>query len=207
MIAAVRRWLARLGLRRKAQWEMPAEFRPWYEGKEFTCDYTSLHLHRWAATFEPYKDCIRRILEIGCLEGRATIFFLEFFPHSHVTCIDPFKHAGTEQRFERNVAAYGPRVTKIPARSVASMDAMRQRGETFDLIYIDGEHSAIGVLADSALAMALAAPGGFIVWDDYGLAKRPLGPKPAIDAVLAVFRRDLTLVYKSYQVIARRGPV
>ena len=37
----------------------------------------------------------------------------------------------------------------------------------FDLIYIDGSHSAKDVLLDSLLAWRLLRPGGAMVWDDY----------------------------------------
>ena len=34
-------------------------------------------------------------------------------------------------------------------------------------MFIDGDHSAVGVLHDSELARALIRPGGIIVWHDY----------------------------------------
>ena len=37
----------------------------------------------------------------------------------------------------------------------------------FDLVYIDGSHSAKDVLLDSLLAWRLLRPGGAMIWDDY----------------------------------------
>src|SRR5262245_50849780 len=39
--------------------------------------------------------------------------------------------------------------------------------EPCDAVFIDGDHSAIGVEHDSRLARALLRPGGVIVWHDY----------------------------------------
>jgi predicted O-methyltransferase YrrM len=40
--------------------------------------------------------------------------------------------------------------------------------EPLDAVFIDGDHSAVGVTTDSILARALLRPGGVIVWHDYG---------------------------------------
>jgi len=39
--------------------------------------------------------------------------------------------------------------------------------EPIDAAFIDGDHSAAGVLADSVLARDLLRPGGVVVWHDY----------------------------------------
>lgn len=41
-------------------------------------------------------------------------------------------------------------------------------GAAADLVYIDGGHDAATVRADSALARAILAPGGVVVWHDVG---------------------------------------
>jgi spermidine synthase len=40
--------------------------------------------------------------------------------------------------------------------------------EPVDAVFIDGDHSAIGVEHDSRLARELLRPGGIMVWHDYG---------------------------------------
>jgi predicted O-methyltransferase YrrM len=42
--------------------------------------------------------------------------------------------------------------------------------EPLDAVFIDGDHSEVGVTADSILARSLLRPGGIIVWHDYGNA-------------------------------------
>jgi hypothetical protein len=38
-----------------------------------------------------------------------------------------------------------------------------------DLVVVDGSHAREYVRSDSALARAMARPGGWIVWHDYGI--------------------------------------
>jgi predicted O-methyltransferase YrrM len=40
---------------------------------------------------------------------------------------------------------------------------------TFDLVFVDGDHSTAMVKNDTALALDLLRPGGTIVWDDAGI--------------------------------------
>ena len=44
---------------------------------------------------------------------------------------------------------------------------MLQAGETFDLIYIDGSHTAWAVLIDLAYCAAILDVGGMMIIDDY----------------------------------------
>lgn len=44
--------------------------------------------------------------------------------------------------------------------------------ESFDFIFIDGDHSCRGVLEDSYTAQALLRPGGIICWHDYSFRFR-----------------------------------
>ena len=50
---------------------------------------------------------------------------------------------------------------------------------TFDLVFVDGYHSADYVASDSRLAMKLLRPGGTIVWDDFHLDERVAAPAKA----------------------------
>jgi predicted O-methyltransferase YrrM len=50
--------------------------------------------------------------------------------------------------------------------------------EPIDAAFIDGDHSEVGVVADSVLARGLLRPGGIIVWHDYG--------NPAVEVTAAL---------------------
>jgi hypothetical protein len=75
--------------------------------------------------------------------------------------------------------------------------------DTFDFIYIDGDHTAYGVMKDAVNAYECLSIGGILAFDDY---MWPSGkgvynePKVAIDAFLAVYGNRIKLIQKSYQV-------
>jgi len=199
---------------------IPAErLASWFEGKDFSIDYTSSNVPRWAPLLWDERNRIREVLEIGTLEGRTAIFWLEFLPNSTITCIDNFE--GTlvqpsdpklraqiplrEQRFDANLASYGNRVRKIKSRSASALDALYYANESFDLIYVDGDHRCHAVLVDSALALQMLKPNGILIWDDYAWHELPgNGPGPAIDAIVALYRDELEVLRDDYQLIVRK---
>src|SRR3954468_24495430 len=69
---------------------------------QFTEDWFSGHVPHWERLFfgelEWKPDAPRRLVEIGCFEGRSTLWFLENLlrhPESRIVCIDTF-NGGTE---------------------------------------------------------------------------------------------------------------
>lgn len=137
-----------------------------------------------------------RFLEIGCFEGRTTLWLLENVltdPSSQITVIDTFKGSAEFEplgidsdfwkRFEHNLAAYWPnRDPEMPKLLIdfgSSQDVLaRWNGETyegflqyqdraqFDFIYIDGSHMAADVLSDAVLSWPLLKQGGAMCFDD-----------------------------------------
>jgi FkbM family methyltransferase len=184
----------------------------WYQGKIFTTDWSSRAFPTWIEHLSSLRDEPLRILEIGAWEGRGSIFLLNFFPKSHVTCMDIFM-LGNETLFDVNVTnAYAGRVEKIAARSVVGLDrlATSQR-EPFNLIYVDGSHDRDDVMTDSILAWRLLKVGGILIWDDYEIFSAMSGcliedqnPKPAIDAFLSWRKDELEILHSGYQVIVRK---
>ena len=97
----------------------------------YYADWTSCHVGPWA---EHLKHLVGkpgvRALEIGVLEGRSTVWFLENVltgDGSSITCVDPFIHTQTNNvmvmkhgdrtvtsearmRFQDNVARFGDKV-------------------------------------------------------------------------------------------------
>jgi FkbM family methyltransferase len=184
----------------------------WYEGKKFTTDWSSRAFPTWIEHLSPLRDEPLRILEIGAWEGRGSIFLLNFFPKSQITCVDVFM-LGNEALFDANVMdAYTGRVEKLAARSTVGLDklATSQR-EPFDLIYVDGSHDRDDVMMDSILAWRLLRVGGVLIWDDYGIVSAMPGhfiedqnPKPAIDAFLSWRKQELEVLHSGYQVIVKK---
>ena len=116
--------------------------------------------------------------------------------------------AGVERRFDRNVSqaislAEAPVDFRKCKREslVALSDFIAGASQPFDLIYVDGSHTAPDVLTDAVLAFHLLRVGGVVIFDDYlwsmeaPLNVDPLNmPKPAIDAFTTVFMRKVRVM-------------
>jgi predicted O-methyltransferase YrrM len=196
-------------------------FAPWFWSKEFSTDWASEHFTVWNRVLAYRRRDSLRILEIGSWEGRSSLFFLNYFRHSTIVCIDTFegtdsllRHpqwarqiANIEERFDRNLASFGDRVEKIKSCSRAALDVLASDQRSFDLVYIDGDHRRESVWQDTVRAWPLVPPGGIVIWDDYGwhpLSPPDARPQPAIDAFLQERLGSFELLAKGYQMIVRR---
>jgi len=197
----------------------------WYRGLEFAFDWTSNNFPVWTRVLAPLADQPLRILEIGSYEGRSAIFFLNFLRRSAIVCVDVWhpsvlepdlvrlmphvldEYPRAEGRFDRNMAAFADRVTKIKARSDDALADLGIGSERFDLIYIDGEHRRRAVYRDCMLSWPLLKSGGMMVIDDYGfdlVLADELRPKQGVDAFLAAMAGQFDVVHLAYQVIIRK---
>ena len=55
--------------------------------------------------------------------------------------------------------------TVVEGRSQETLRGYTDR--SFDLVYVDGDHAYESVKADAELAVEMAAPSGFLVFNDY----------------------------------------
>jgi predicted O-methyltransferase YrrM len=195
----------------------------WYEGKDFSSDWTSWHFPVWLGLLARFRDKPARVLEIGSWEGRSALFFVNYLPQAHVTCVDPWtgnvEHAldahfaalvpHSERRFIDNLAPFAARIERVKASSKDALPDLAIAGRKFDLVYIDGSHRAADVFADATLAWPLTAPGGVVIFDDYlwdGFPEPANTPKLGIDAFLASVAGQFGTLHHDYQVaIEKRG--
>lgn len=185
----------------------------WFEGKDFTEDWSSLNFTIWATLLGPMKERPQQVLEIGSFEGRSAIFWLEFLPDCHLTCIDHFattkKRNGSEieARFDRNTAAYGGRLTKIKSSSAVALSQLVDAGRKFDVIFVDGSHYRDNVLIDCLLSWKLLPSGGILILDDYLLdldRDKSERPKDAIDCFMALHEGEFQELARSWQLILKK---
>jgi hypothetical protein len=135
----------------------PEDCRPWY-WKEATLTHTMADSRRedWERILEPYRREIRTVLEIGSYEGQSALFWINHFGAS-VTCIDSWQNfadgcssaSEVERHFDANLHG---RAHKIKDDSTPALYSLQNSQAMFDLIYIDGDHSADQVMIDSTLA-------------------------------------------------------
>lgn len=158
-----------------------------------------------------------RYLEIGAYEGRNLALMDWLLPaRLDVTVIDPWfdpdlnpeeKYHAVEPRFFRNVAKLRfPRFQARKGFSTYELPKMLEAGEAFDLIYVDGSHTAWAVTVDLAYCAALLSVGGMMVLDDYWHQESEIGGpgvKQAVDRFHGVFKDyfDVAAVYRQVALI------
>ncbi len=190
----------------------------WYDGKDFSCDWTTTRIPLWIEVFEALRDKPARVLEIGSWEGRSALFFLNYLPECRLVCIDTFggniEHhrddyfaalvPGIEARFDNNVAAFGDRVEKLKGPSGSVLPQLGVKGRQFDIAYVDGSHFATDVYSDAVLTWSLMAPGGIVIFDDYAwdlMDDDSERPKSGVDAFLATIDGQYRVIHRDYQLL------
>lgn len=156
-----------------------------------------------------------KILEIGSFEGQSTVWFLQNFLQSQLTCIDPFtgspensekECANLFDRFSQNTAEFADRITVLKGYSNTLLPQLITEKQQYDLVYIDGSHYAPDVLLDAVCAFELVQPGGLITFDDYTWRKKAvaLPPRPAIKSFMHCYSHEIEVLDISRQCTVRR---
>ncbi len=151
-------------------------------------------------------------LEIGAYEGRNLAFMDWLLPGKlDVTVIDPWfdedlnpeeKYRAIEPRFMRNAAKLTFKDMKtVKGFSTYELPKMLEAGEEFDLIYVDGSHTAWAVMVDLAFCAAMLRVGGVMILDDYWHHESEIGGpgvKQAVDRFHGAFRNyfEIEAVYR-----------
>jgi hypothetical protein len=183
------------------------QLQQWFDGKEFTTDWTSPHVASWSDVLEPFREKKVEVLEVGALEGRSSIFFLRFLSLSRLTAIDSFWDKAAEDRFNANTREFAQRLEVIKKLSVNGLHDLIWAGREFDFIYLDGTHERDLVVVDSILAWKVLKVGGVLIWDDYGLGNEwpdEWRPRTGIDLFLRMQLGSYKLLHKADQVVIRR---
>lgn len=127
----------------------------------------------------------RRVLEIGTLAGYSTIALARAVgPDGAVVSLEyEPAHAEVARRsLER--AEVADRVEIVVGAALDSLPALQQRGETFDLVFIDADKE--NNVAYVEWAVTLGHPGTVIVVDNIARNGRVLGPDPGDEQAQAI---------------------
>lgn len=186
---------------------------------KFSKDWFSSHVINWRTYLKEYRDKKMQYLEIGCFEGKSTVFILENYPHSHATVIDTFGQTFEYKllgvcdgdyytTFKENTAEYKDRVSINVGYSFDVLTQMlNEKFKTFDVIYVDASHTARGTLQDMVLSWELLRADGIMIIDDYNWDTNVgtiMHPKDGVDAFLLAYKGFYELLLKDYQVILRK---
>jgi predicted O-methyltransferase YrrM len=174
------------------------------------------------------------ILEIGSFEGKSTVWFLENFlqnKNSTITCVDPwmnysqdqdslnsyFKEENewdltkrkTKEIFLHNIVESGDSGKVIIRQGFSDkiLPSLITEQKMYDIIFIDGNHTAPYVMMDSVMSWPLLKKGGILMFDDYtwGLNKpTTIRPKESIDYFMLSFADYVTELYSKYRKIVKK---
>lgn len=114
---------------------------------------------------------IKNILEIGFNIGYSASMWLEFDPAnaSKITSVDIGRHADTQKAAGAMEKKFGDRFEFILCDSKKVHEQLK--GRTFDVAFVDGDHSGPGVYNDIELCLSLGIP--VLLFDDYWVENDP----------------------------------
>jgi predicted O-methyltransferase YrrM len=156
-----------------------------------------------------------RCLQIGAYTGDASVWLYDnILKFSDSVLIDVDTWEGSEEpvHYEMNWHTVESLYNTKTAAAIADRKIIKYKGtsdsffqnnrEMYDFIYIDGDHTAYGVLKDAVAAYECLNIGGILAFDDYqwsaglGAIKEP---KMAIDAFSAIYSDRIVEVLQGYQ--------
>jgi hypothetical protein len=141
-----------------------------------------------------------KIAEIGVFKGGFSTFLIEelkprqffafdsFVMHTWksrygITGAQTFEGLTQRQFYERAMARFGDVVVAVEGPSAQTLRDYTDR--SFDLVYVDADHTYAGVKADAASAVEMVSETGFLVFNDYTLvdpaAGIPYGVVPVVN--------------------------
>lgn len=143
----------------------------------------------------------KRIAEIGSWRGRSTaaiadnteavVYAIDTWAGSPETDFDPgFAAGGPEWLWGEFLLHKADNVIPVRMTSVDAAAYFAGRGDTFDMIFIDGAHDTESVKADIAAWRPLLEPGGLLCGHDYFTTV-----KEAVDASLAAREAPGTTIW------------
>lgn len=174
------------------------------------------------------------MLEIGSFEGQSTIWFLQNLlqhPESFITCVDPwlnysqdtnsinsynqnitewnFKNDNIKSNFLNNIQFYNlsSKINILQGLSSEILPLLAIQKKRYDIIYIDGNHTAPFVLTDAILCWNLLKLNSIMIFDDYGWGleqSETLRPKLAIDSFVNCFKDYIDVVINDYKYVIKR---
>lgn len=147
------------------------------------------------------------VCQIGVYEGDATRWLLENRLVNRLVDVDcwdgPYMngvdYAGAEQIYDAAFAGH-PLVSKVKA---TSDEFFERNTDTFDFIYVDGDHDPEQTYRDGVNAWAALNPGGLIGFDDYLWQLNGVAPKSGIDRAVDSMTGALVIEH-GYQLWVRK---
>jgi predicted O-methyltransferase YrrM len=203
-----------------------------FNGKyKFTEDWFDPMIPVWSEIFTQYREKvgnIQSVLEVGCYEGRATVWLCEnvLTPETRLDyqydIIDTFEgsleESGMEKTKERleqdnfiennfihNISFFDHIKFNINKGYSQQILPYLAQNSFYDFIYVDASHRADDTFVDAYYAHKALKIGGLLIFDDYGW-KDPKdlhevnSPQAGVDMFWKLYNREYQIVYHGYQV-------
>ena len=107
---------------------------------------------------------IKNVMEIGFNSGFSTLLMLLSNPNIHITCFDLGEHKYTIPCYIKLKETFGNRINIIIGDSTKTLQAVNDK---YDLIHIDGGHSAEIANSHIINSYRLSKPRTILIMDDY----------------------------------------
>ena len=183
-------------------------------------EYVNWFANDGVKNFEKYlianfKEKSIRCLQIGAYAGDASVWLYDnLLKNSDSILIDVDTWEGSDEPIHRKMNWFtveslydaktkeGNDLRKIIKYKGTSDSFFKNNRQKYDFIYVDGDHTAYGVLKDAVASYECLNINGIIAFDDYqwsaglGALKEP---KMAIDAFSNIYKDRLELVLQDYQ--------
>lgn len=190
----------------------------------FTHDWFSHNIEAIQHSVSKAGD-VNKILEIGSYEGKSTCWFIEnlLSDGGDMVCIDAWQpteeHKNLTQdvykTFSQNLQEVEKPHHHIHVMVGHSYDCLANlivhtQDKLFDMIYVDGSHTAYHTLADMTMSWGLLRVGGIMIIDDYLWNVHYPDynhPKPAIDSFMRCYHNQYDIVAIGYQVHLKKKEI
>jgi len=180
----------------------------------FSSDWFTYHIPVWTNVLKDLKGKPGlTYLEIGTYEGRSFLWIMDNIlthPSSRAVAIDAYNESvspGAEKVFLENLRR-GGLSTKVRVIKGLSQEQLRQlKLNSFDLIYIDGDHRGKSTIMDAILSWDLLKEGGIMIFDDYKIdfdIPMEMRPEYVLDFFQSIFGDEIEVLNDYYQLIIRK---
>jgi hypothetical protein len=202
------------------------------ERYKFTEEWFDHMIPVWDEIFSQYKKeyntDIESVLEVGCYEGRATVWLCENIlinPNKqyHYDIVDTFGGSEVESGMEKTMDLLSENKDAIEntfrhnTSFFHNVDFNIHKGisqkilptfesvEKYDFIYIDASHRADDTFVDAYYAHKMLKKGGILIFDDYAWKDpndmhQSNSPQMGVDVFLGMYHREYHIVFKGYQI-------
>jgi predicted O-methyltransferase YrrM len=173
------------------------------------------------ANFERYLTLQGRqgrmeCLQLGVYTGDASLWMLQNLGEVELTDVDTWQGSDEEahkvmdfkdvyETYKEKVKDYKVNISRTTTTEylLAQYGCDRPLGEYWDFVYIDADHTTVGVLMDAELSWPLLKAGGIMAFDDYTWGQElptELAPGLGIDLFLSRHEKEYKVLVINSQV-------